>query len=192
MAKSDNAATIAAVAAKVQTVGQARAALGKAADLLREGYDRAEEIGSSGNFLTSNTIEFFMTSDTREAARARLDVVNAYATGIYATLPTAETAQGNLLEFLQSQRTALALSQAQGALKDIETAAAIDYWNIAEILTDAIEFAAKWVGQGVQAVTNAVGRAAVAFTFAAWPTLLIVGAVAGLYIWWRFFRRRSS
>jgi hypothetical protein len=196
MAKSDNAATIAAVAAKVQTVGQARAALGKAADLLREGYTRIDAVGAGvvHDYTPLGFLEDKIggIDELKAACRDRLDVVNAYAGGIYATLSAADAAQAQLLEFAQSQRTALALAQAQGALKDVEDAAAEDYWDIAQLLTDAIVAAAAYAGQAIQAITNAAGRAALAFGFAAWPTLLIVGALVALYVWWRYFRRRSA
>jgi hypothetical protein len=167
--QSDNAATIAAVAASIQTVGQARAALGAASDLLKQAYEKLPVIST--------------TADLRQAASDRLDVVNAYASGIYAILPADDASQGNQIDTLTANRVGLALAQSQDALKDIEDTANLEIWNIRAILTDAISTAATWTGGGIQAVTNAVAAGGSAFVASAWPTLLIVGVVlAGLLL----------
>lgn len=177
MAKSDNALTIAGVAAKCESIGQARAALGKCADLLREGYEKLPDVTS--------------IADVRQAASDLLDVVNAYAQGIYATLPADDASQSQPVDFKTGQRVALALAQSQDGLKSVEDAASQDFWDIAAILTAAIEQAAKWLGSGVQKITNAAGRGLWAFLAEAWPTVLIVAVGVAVFLWWRYFRRRS-
>lgn len=188
MGASDNALTIASVAATVQTVGQGRAVLGKVAELLKQAYGLVDTIGGADHPLTSNTLGILATSETRDAAKSRIDVVNAYAGGVFALLPADDARQTDLLTTRQSGQIALCMRQAQDALKDIEEAAGVDYWDLSQIFSDTVASVAGRVGGGLQAVTNAAAAGGAALFSSAWPLALGAVVLLGGYLFFRFGR----
>ncbi len=170
MATTDTPARVAAAAAKVKTVGQARAALGVVADVLRIAYAHAGDVSSMGG--------------AAEAATSRLDVVNNYAQRIYGALP-AEGDQAAAISPLQAAQVGLVIGQAQRALKDIDEAVEGTAWNLVDLLTQAIAAAAKLAGQAIQGATNAAAGGLFAFLRAAWPTVLIAAVVVLGLLWLR-------
>jgi hypothetical protein len=172
MGASDNELSIARVAASVQTVGQGRAVLGAATGLLRQAYEKLDSITS--------------VEGVRDQARNNLDIVNAYAGGIYALLPSDDARQGDALTTKQAQQIGLSLRQSQDALKDIEEAAGFDFWDVKEVLSNAVASVAGNVGAGAQAVTNALAAGGSALFSSAWPLALGATILVGGYLLWRF------
>ncbi len=170
--KSDNAITIAQVAASVQTVGQARAVLGKISELLREAYAKLEDV---------TNIE-----GVRDAARSRIDVVNAYAGGIYAVMPSDQASQDLPLDANQARRVGLAMAQAQDALKDTEEAAGLEVWDVSAILSETVASVGGTVGGGLSSVTNSIAAGGAAFVSAAWPVVIVALVLVGGYAVYRF------
>jgi len=175
MSADDTSATIAAVAAEVRTVGDARATLGKTAELLNDAYGRLPDITGA---------------DNRDAARDLLDEANDYAQRVYADLPTED------LDAAIDASTALRVGGAFGttrrALRRIEEAANTTYWDYAGALHETLTTAGTAAGDAVQSVTNAVAAGGAAFIASAWPTLLLVGAAVAFYIWGPSLLRRMA
>jgi hypothetical protein len=84
-------ASIENLADGITTVGQARAVLGAEAEQLKVGYDLIDQIGRSSGILHDytpfGTVMDAASADARTAAQDVLDQANAYAQGIYSTLP---------------------------------------------------------------------------------------------------------
>lgn len=179
MSTTDNAATIAAIASSIQTVGEARAALGKVAELLQQGYSRVDG-RLTGSFAP------VAAGELRAAARSRLDVVNNYAHKTYESLSSDDADQADQIGILDASRVGLSLAQAQDALKDIEAVEAEDIWNIADLLKDSVANAAHLAGSTagsvIQTAGNAVAGAGSAVFQQAWPVLLVVAGAAILYV----------
>lgn len=168
---SSTAAEVAAAAAKVKTVGQARAALGVVSRELGAGYALIPGITT--------------VAEEQAAARLRLDGVNAYAQKVYAEFSDDDISQRKLVTPLQASKVGLCIGQAHRALADVH--GADPAWSFAQILADGVATGAGWVGGGIQAVTNAAGAGFFAFVRAAWPTLLIAAAVVAALF---YLRRR--
>jgi hypothetical protein len=168
VATSDTPLRLANEASKIKSVGQARAALGVVAEVLRRAYDRLPEVSGM--------------ADLDEAARDRLDVVNNYAQGLFAMLPGDDIAQRKPVTPLMASKIGLAIGQAHRAVKDIDEAAAFSGWDFVALLAEAIREAAELAGKAAQGTTNAILAALFAFLRAAWPTVLIV-VVALVVVW---------
>lgn len=166
MAKTDTMAAIAAIAIQVQTVGQARAVLGKATELLANGYARLGDL----------------PGDVAEAAQDLLDGSNAYAGGIYAMLPTADAAQGQQLAAAMAGRVGAALETSRKALRQVEEDADADYWDFLGALQEVLQAVGGAAGDAVQGVVNAAAAGAGAFIKNSWGALILIGALALLVL----------
>ena len=174
MANPLKAAQIAAVAAKVTTIGRARAALGKCTELLQAGYAKV------------NQASLWDEDELKDACKDRLDVVNAYAQGIYATIGTADPElQEEEISAIASSRVGLVIAQTDEALEDIDEAIAENNFDVVETLRLALSIAGETAGSAVQSVTNAVAAGGAAFIWAAWPTLLLGAGAVAIYFWIR-------
>jgi len=174
MANPVKAAELAAVAAKVTTIGAARAALGECTRLLQAGYAKI------------NQADLWDEDELKEACRDRLDVVNAYAQGIYATIGTSDPdLQAEEISALNCSRVGLVIAQTDDALSDIDEAINENTFDVAGTLKLALAIAGETAGSAVQSVTNAVAAGGAAFIASAWPTLVIGAAAVGLVLWIR-------
>jgi hypothetical protein len=165
MSADDTSATIAAVAADVHTVGQARATLGRTSELLADAYTRLPDITGA---------------DNRDAARELLDQANDYAQRVYGELPNADADQA--IDATTALRVGGAFGTTRRALRRVEEAADQTYWDYAGALRDTLTMAGSAAGDAVQSVTNAVAAGGAAFLASAWPTVLLIGAAVALYI----------
>jgi len=168
MAKSDSPFAISALAAKVHTVGEARAVLGRAAEILREAYEKLPEISGLAGL--------------QEETQRQLDIANAYAQGIYAIYAGATP---DLFEeeisFQNAARVGLALERARQALRATEEATETEWWDFVSVLQaalDAVATAVKWTASTAAATVVAAGAPLLS---AFWPYLLLAGIVAILY-----------
>lgn len=185
MAQSDNSLTLTAVAAQITTIGAARAALGKVSEVLREAYGRLDAIGGGAGSAIVN-LGTGALDEVKEAARQRLDVVNAYAQGIYATIGTSDPdLQGEEIGALTCARIGLVLAQAQDALKDVENAADETYWDFASLIRDSLAESGAIAGTAIQKLTNGIAAGGAALVASAWPTILAVGVGVAAYLWVR-------
>jgi hypothetical protein len=173
---SSNAVALAAASAKITNVGELRAAMGAVSATLAQGYPYLDSIS--------------WIAGEKDAARGLLDTVNTSAQKLYAIVAGAD--QDLWDQDISTTHAILAgqvVSQANDALKTVEAAAAENLWDIASIVSDAIDqvraaLAATGaaVGTTLQGLVNAAGAGAASFAFAAWPTLLIIGALGLAYL----------
>jgi len=173
MAKSDSPFAISKLAAKVQNIGQARAVLGKTADLLREGYDKVAGVASI--FVPG-------TGALESGLRDSLDSVNALAMAEYKIFAGATPDLfDEEISFQNAAKIGLCMERARQVLTQIEDANDTEYWNIVEILEEAL----RAVGEAVVWTVQTIAKAAVAGTTpiisAFWPWLLLIGAAVFLY-----------
>lgn len=175
MSKNDTTFSIALLAAKVQTVGQARAVLGKVSELLRDGYEKVDSVTSLAGL--------------RDEYRRQLDIVNAYAQGVYAVFAGATPDLfDEEISYQNAARTGLAMERARKLLTDIETDADTSWWDITEILRAALEAAGKAIALTLETAAKAAAAAGPALIAGLWPLLL----VAGLVIYVVYFRKRGD
>jgi hypothetical protein len=172
-----NALALAAASAKITNVGELRAAMGAVSQTLAQGYPYLDSIS--------------WIAGEKAAARSLLDTVNKSAQLLYAIVAGAE--QDLWDQDISTSHALLAgqvVAQANDALKSVEEAAAQNLWDIATIVSAAIDevrailsAAGAAAGKTVQGVVNAVGAGAASFAFAAWPTLLIAAAFGVAYLY---------
>lgn len=168
---------LAAASAKITNVGELRAAMGSVAQTLAQGYPYLDSIS--------------WIAGEKDAARALLDTVNTSAQKLYAIVAGAD--QDLWDQEISTSHAILAgqvVAQANDALKTVEDAAKENLWNIASIVSDAIDqvrammaAAGAAAGKTLQGLVNAAGAGAASFVFAAWPTLLLVGAGVVVYLY---------
>jgi hypothetical protein len=174
---ASNALALAAASAKITNVGELRAAMGAVSQTLGQGYPYLDSIS--------------WIAGEKDAARSLLDTVNTSAQMLYAIVAGATPDLWD--QDISTSHAILAgqvVSQANDALKLVEAAAAQNLWDIASIVSDAIDqiravmaSAGAAVGTTLQGLVNAAGAGAASFAFAAWPTLLIVGALGVAYLY---------
>jgi hypothetical protein len=168
---ASSAIALAAVAAKITTIGDARAALGVVSHTLANAYERLPDITT--------------TADLRDTAREYLDQVNSYAQRIYRIWNDDPDLQDEDISTLNASKVGLCISQANKALSDIENLANTEYWDIAEAIEEVLRTVGHVAGATIQAIGNAVAAGGTALFAAAWPTLLVAGLIAGVY----YFRK---
>ena len=190
MAKSDTALTIAKVAASVKTVGQARAVIGKSTELLHDGYDKLDALpsGTVGGFLAGAGD----SDDVRAAAKSLLDQANAYCGKVYAKLSSDDDAQTNVIDPLTAGQVGACLATSQSALKSVEEAAAVDYWDYFGALTEVLQTVGEAAGHVIAKTAAAVASGGFALFKAAWWVFLLLGLVIGLLLYLRFRPRRAA
>jgi len=165
-----SALALAAASAKITNVGEIRAAMGAVANTLAQGYPYLDSIS--------------WIAGEKDAARGLLDTVNVSAQKLYAIFNTDDpTLQDEEISASRASLAGQVVAQANDALKTVEAAAAEDLWDIASIVSDAIDevrriaaAAGRAAGKTLQAATNTIAAGVSAFVVAAWPTLLLVGA----------------
>ncbi len=166
---------VASVAAKIQTVAQVRAAMGAVTVALSAGYEKLSVFGPSTSI--PNLVE-----GTRDAAFSLLDTVNKSAHILYNIYSDDPDIQNEDISTAHAISAGRIISEANDALKDVENAIGSNFSNVAAVVRDAIVETGTIAGTTVQGVTNAVAAGVSAFAFSAWPTLLLVGAGALIYI----------
>lgn len=169
---------IAKAAAKVTTIGQARAALGVVTSVLRQAYekiDQVDQIGAADIVTGFAALKYSSVRELRQAARDRLDVVNAYAGRIYAIWTGDADLQDEEISTTNALKVALCCAQANDALENVEQLAHEKLWDLASLLEESVRATGQIAGASVQAVTSAVAAGVGAFVWGAWPTLLVIG-----------------
>lgn len=165
---SSSAIALASTAAKIQNVAQVRAAMGAVSSTLALGYPYLDSIS--------------WIAGEKEAARAVLDTVNVSAQKLYNIYTDDPDLQDEDISTWHAHLAGEVIAQANDALKTVEAAAKEDLWDIASIVSDALTIVGQTAGKTIQSVTNAAAAGATAFVWAAWPTLLLVGAGVLLYV----------
>lgn len=174
---SSNALALAAASAKITNVGELRAAMGAVSSTLAQGYPYLDLIS--------------WIAGEKDAARALLDTVNNSAQALYAIVGGATPDLWD--QDISTSHAILAgqvVSQANDALKTVEDAAHQNLWDVASVVSDAIDqvraalvAAGQATGGTLQGIVNAAGAGVASFAFAAWPTLLIIGALGLAYLY---------
>lgn len=160
---------LAAVAAKVTTIGAVRAAMGAVTLTLSQGYAQLDQIST--------------IAGEKDAARSLLDTVNKSAQILYGIYNDDPDLQDEDISTGHAVSAAHIIYEANDALKSIEQAAGENLWDIATIVDNALSLIGAKVGSTIQGVTNAVAAGATAFAFAAWPTLLLLAAAGAIYVY---------
>lgn len=174
MSASDTKLAVASVASGIQSIGQARAALGVVTQVLQDGYAQLDRLTS--------------LADVRDTARSLLDSNNAYAAKIYATWTDEPDLQDEEISLLKSTQVATCLEQARSNVRLIEDIAAEDIWNFVQLLQSALREA---VGIAETAGTVLASAIRVPLAFGAallaglWPIVLLVGFAAVIFFWAR-------
>lgn len=99
-------AELAKIGGQIKTVGVARAAIGRATEMLHAAYDRAEDLTDS--------------ADLHDTAVSYLNQANAYAGKVYAELPATDLARA--LTVKEQARVAEVVREAGEALETINDA----------------------------------------------------------------------
>jgi hypothetical protein len=151
--------------------------MGAVANTLAQGYPYLESIS--------------WIAGEKDAARALLDTVNKSAQLLYQIVAGAD--QDLWAEDISTSHAILAgqvVSQANDALKMVEDAAKANLWDIASIVSDAIDnvratlvATGAAVGKTAQGLVNAGAAGVTSFVFAAWPALLLAGALGLAYLY---------
>lgn len=179
----EDAAKLAAIVAKVSTVGVARATLGYATGVLAQGYAQISNIPTTaiGGLLFGVSTD--TPTETQDAAKGLLDTVNNYAGLVYARLPADDDSQAGPLSLKDHLAVAAVFTQSADALAFIEKQITDLAFDFIGGLQSAATTAGAALGHGLQAITNAAAGGIWAFVRGAWPTLLIVAGVVAL-VWW--------
>ena len=175
MASTDTKARVAQIATTVQTIGQARAALGVVTQVLQEGYGQLDRLTS--------------VADVRDTARSLLDSNNAYAQKIYATWGTdpSDLLDQDISVTIQL-KVATCLEQARSNVKLIEDIASEDIWDLASLLESAIKEATKIAADAGSTLAN-IAKVPLVFAWSMlqglWPIVLIAGFGVVVFFWAR-------
>jgi hypothetical protein len=171
-----NALKLAAVASRITTIGQVRAAMGAVTLTLSQGYAKLDEL---------TTI-----ADVQSSARALLDVVNKSASILYGIYNDDPDLQDEEITAAHAASAGRIMAEGNDALKVIEDATKQNLFDIGQVVSDALDAikdeavaVGNAVGATVQGLTNAAAAGLSAFAWAAWPTLLVVGALGVAYVY---------
>jgi hypothetical protein len=174
MAATDTKLAIAQIASGVQSIGQARAALGVVTQVLSEGYAQLDRLTS--------------IADVRNTARSLLDSNNAYAARIYSTWTDEADLLDQEISILKSTQVATCLEQARSNVRLIEDIANEDIWNFVQLLQSALASAvgiAQSAGNAVASVIKVPLAFGAALLQGLWPIVLLVGFGVVLFFWAR-------
>lgn len=193
MGKTGSAVALAEQAARIQTIGAARATLGYASEILNAA-DAAVDLVDVATLYEAGPLQaginkvFGITGSIKEELRSSIAIAQAYATGIYATYAGATA---DLLDeeisTLNSTRVAFALQRALSALnsvvEEIENPAITDGQDFIDgirnlldtIITKAVEAAASVVQGAANAAATVLSAFAVPIGIG---VVVIIGVVA--------------
>ena len=166
---ASSALALATAAAKINTIAAVRAAMGAVTQTLAQGYAVVPNISTIAGLQASSL--------------SLLNQTNTEAQALYNVYNDDPDLQDEEISTWHAHIAAVILSDANDALKMVEDAASWQPWDIAAIVEQALALIGATIGSGLQAVTNAVVGGASAFVWAAWPTLLLVGAGVAVYIY---------
>ncbi len=170
MASTDTKLAIAKIASSVQTIGQARAALGATTRVLSDGYAKLDSLTS--------------VAGVRDSARSLLDQNNAYAARIYATWNDDPELQDEDISILKCTQVAACLEMARSNVRLIEDIAKEDLWSFASILEEAIKAVAA-AGNGLAQIIKIPLAFGAGMLQGLWPILLVVGFGFIIFFWAR-------
>jgi hypothetical protein len=159
--------SIAEMALDIRSADQARALLGECARLLRQGYDRLDEIPSS----------FWDSANARASAQSLLDQANSYAQKIYATIPASG---GFAVDATIRSQVAAAMKSTWRALRMVEVSAEETYWDFMGSMRTVFGGAGSSIGTAISAPLAAALKGGLGKLW--WVIALIVGAA--LFFWW--------
>jgi hypothetical protein len=174
MAATDTKAAIAQIATQVQSIGQARAVLGVVTQVLKEGYEKLDSVSSLAGL--------------RDSSQSLLDQTNAYAAKIYAVWTDEPDLQSEEISVMNQLRVATCLEQARENVRMVEEAAAMDFWNLAQLLTDSLANAvqiAKSAGNAVAQVVKVPLTFGIAMLQGLWPYVVLFGFGVVIFFWVR-------
>lgn len=171
---------IATIAAQITNCGEGRAVLGRAAELLSQGYDRLPDVTSSDGSIFS-----FNEDGARASAKSLLDQANDYAQRVYGSIPSSNL-DAPLAPALKNQ-VAAALQSALRALSTVEEVANVDYWDFFGSLTEVLGNVGSAAGSVTAPISSGIFTLLWTAIKGAWP-LLLVGAVL-IYV---YGKARSS
>ena len=178
---ASNPLKLAAVAARITTIGQVRAAMGAVTLTLSRGYAQLDELTS--------------IAGVRDDARNLLDTVNKSAQILYGIYNDDPDLQAEEITTAHAASAGKIIAEANDALKLVENVAGQNLFDIGQIVSDSLDqikaetsAVGDAAGATLQGATNAITAGVSAFVWAAWPTLLIVGAVGVAY----FYRARLA
>lgn len=135
-------AALEAIAAGINTVGQARAVLGEAARLLREAFSKIEDVPGG--------------DDVREAVKSLLNSANNYAQKIYGGLSSNADEQADPISQQTRLQVAAALQSAEAGLANVEESLGESYWDFPA----AMRIVLSGVGAGLGEVLHTAGAVA--------------------------------
>jgi len=165
-----------ALAAKVQTVGGARAVLGEVSEILRDGYTKLGAFAGAGGAVLDASF------------RAALDTANDYAQGIYAIYAGATPdLYDQEISTTNAVRIANALETSREILRELELAIQKDQWDIVGRLQAALDKAQKAIEWTAGLIGKAAAAAVTPILGAFWPYLLIIAV--GLFAYFRWGRK---
>jgi hypothetical protein len=193
--KSGSAIALAEQAARIQTIGTARACLGYATEVLHTAYEAIDLIDvatfeEGGAFQAGINQVFGITGSIKDELRSSIDIARAYAEGIYATYAAATPDLFDQeISTLNSTRVAFALQRSLTALNSVVEAienpsvtSGEDFvQGISDLLDTLITKAAAAAASIVQGAANAAATVLSAFAV----PLAIVGVVVVGIIAWR-------
>lgn len=193
MGKTGSAVALAEQAARIQTIGAARATLGYASDVLNAA-DKAVDLIDFSTLAEAGPVQaginavFGITGSVKEELRTSISIAQAYATGIYATYAGATP---DLLDeeisTLNSTRVAFALQRALSALnsvmEEIENPAVTSGADFVEgirevldrVITEVVKAAANIAQGAANAAATVLGAFAVPIAIGA---VVVIGFVA--------------
>lgn len=170
-------AQLADLSAKISTVGQARAAIGHATDVLSQGY------GQLANVTDLAGLD--------DAAKSLLDQSNAYATKVYGMLETDDASQTRALTLTERLRAAEVVRECSEATASVIDATKVEFLSWDDFVTGFLTVVSA-VGGAAGAVLELGGKgiAVLVWSFVrqAWPVLVAVVVVLVLLL---YVRRRG-
>jgi hypothetical protein len=173
MADTDTTTSIAGVAASIRNVAEGRAALGKASELLQDGYSRLGLLPDS----------LFDSADVRAAGLSLLDSTNNYAQKVYAEVNYEGPDIGaQALDTVQALKVGGVLEMSRKALRRVEEAAKETYWDFTAALKEVIQAVAEGAKVTIETVAKGAMAASSALLVGFWPWLLVL-ALVGLVLW---------
>lgn len=192
--KSGSAIALAEQAARIQTIGAARATLGYATEVLHTAYEALDlidftQLAEGGPVQAGLNQVFGITASIKDELRSSIDIARAYAEGIYATYAAASAdLYDQEISTLNSTRVAFALQRALSALNSVAdevanpdvTDGADFVQGISDLLDTVVTKAAAAAASIVQGAANAAATILSGFAV---PLAVVGVAVVGIVAW---------
>jgi len=145
--------------------------MGLVADMLRDGYEEVPKIEADFAELFTGSIE-----ELRQQAISSLDIVNAYAQGIYGFIPDNDQP----LDEQYRGRIRLSIKQARETVESINHAAAVIAVSYTEEMADVVLSAGQQIVETIKELPKNLSKG---ILVSIWPLLILGGIV--LVVMWR-------